>query len=85
MIMGTTSKLTAEQHRKSTLYARLTYLTIITTFLTICTVAVLTMMKMEQEKTGFKAIQVTQPISFFDKTYLKKDAKPSKETPAKQP
>lgn len=63
-----------EKHRRSQLYARLTYVMIMGIFLTICAVAVTTMMAMEREKEGFRAIELSKPISFFDYTYVKKPA-----------
>jgi hypothetical protein len=71
----TTSKLSKEEHRKSALFARLTYAAIIVTFVTLCTVAVVVTMNEERNKKGFRAIKVTQPISFIDRTYL--DGKPA--------
>ncbi len=65
-----------EKHRRSQLYARLTYVMIMGIFLTICTVAVTTMMAMERDKQGFRAIELSKPISFFDYTYVKKPPKP---------
>ncbi|MBY0450646.1 MAG: hypothetical protein K2X01_08495 [Cyanobacteria bacterium] len=47
------------------------------TFMSVCAVAVVTTMNIEANKPGFKAIEVSQPISFLDNTYLKKaPAKP---------
>lgn len=70
--MSTPQDLTPlEKHRRSQLYARLTYVMIMGIFLTICTVAVTTMMAMEKNKQGFKAIELSKPISFFDYTYVK--------------
>ena len=60
----------AEKHRRSKLYARLTYGAIIIIFLTVCVVAVTATMSMEKNKQGFKAIQLSKPISFFDYTYV---------------
>lgn len=72
--MGYTSKLNTDDHRRAQIFARLTYVGVMLTFLTLCTVAVIVTMKQEKEKEGFKAIKVSQPISFFDKTYLKDEA-----------
>jgi hypothetical protein len=76
--MSSKSTLTAqEKHRQSQRIARFTYAGIILTFLSVCGVAVFFTMQMEQNKSGFKAIHVQKPISFFDYTYVDKD-KPSK-------
>jgi hypothetical protein len=64
-----------EKHRKSQLYARLTYAAIILTFLSVCSTAVFFTMQMESKKTGFRAIHVKKPISFFDYTYVDKKQK----------
>lgn len=68
--MGVTSKLSEEEHRKSAWFARLTYAGVILTFVTLCTIAVVASMYQEKHKQGFKAITVTQPISFIDRTYM---------------
>jgi len=67
----------AEKHRRAQLYARLTYAAVIVTFLSVCTVAVVTTMNNERNKEGFKAIHVTKPISFIDYTYV--DQKPGEQ------
>jgi hypothetical protein len=56
------------------LQAWLIAVTILGTFFSIAGFAVITTMNMEKNKTGFKAIEVEQPISFLDTTYLKHDA-----------
>ena len=61
-----------ERQRRSQFYARMTYVTIIGIFFSICAVAVLTMMSMERNKQGFQAIELSKPIAFFDYTYVKK-------------
>ncbi|HEY9745360.1 MAG TPA: hypothetical protein V6C99_03995 [Oculatellaceae cyanobacterium] len=61
-----------EKHRRSQLYARLTYVAIILIFVTVCGTAVFFTMQMERQKEGFRAIEVSKPISFFDYTYVKK-------------
>jgi hypothetical protein len=61
-----------EKHRRSQLYARITYASIILIFLSVCATAVFFTMRIEGEKEGFKAIEVSKPISFFDYTYVKK-------------
>ena len=66
----------AEKHRRSQLYARLTYFLIILVFVSVCAIAVLTTMNIESNREGFRPIEVSKPISFFDYTYVKKDAKP---------
>lgn len=63
-----------EKHKKAVWTARITYAVIMLSFISIITFAVTTVMQMEKNKTGFKAIKVTQPISFFDNTYV--DDKP---------
>ncbi len=50
--------------------ARNTYLLIILSFLTICTVAVVVTTRMESEKQGFHPIETQIPMSFIDKTYM---------------
>jgi hypothetical protein len=67
------------KHQKAIVNARWAYAAIMILFLTICTVAVVSMMAMEKDKTSFHAIEVKQPISFFDDTYVKKT--PSKSAP----
>ena len=61
-----------EKHRRSQFYARITYVSIIFIFLSVCATAVFFTMQMESQKEGFKAIEVAKPISFFDYTYVKK-------------
>ena len=61
-----------EKHRRSQLYARLTYVTIILIFLSVCGTAVFFTMQSESHKEGFRAIEVEKPISFVDYTYVKK-------------
>ncbi len=65
-----------EKHRRSQLYARLTYVGIILVFVSVCAVAVLTTMNNEANREGFRPIEVSKPISFFDYSYVKKDKKP---------
>lgn len=75
--MASTRPITdAEKHRRAKLYARLTYAAIIIVFLSVCTVAVLTTMNIESQREGYRPIEVSKPISFFDYTYVKKDKKP---------
>lgn len=61
-----------EKLRRSQLYARLTYACIILVFVSVCATAVFFSIQMESHKEGFKAIEVSKPISFFDYTYVKK-------------
>jgi len=72
--MAIISKLSEEDHKKSTLSARLMYGLVMLTFLSVCGVAVVMCMKMESEKEGFRPITVKKPISFIDTTYMKKEA-----------
>ncbi|WP_303672787.1 hypothetical protein [Vampirovibrio chlorellavorus] len=65
-----------EKHRRSQLYARLTYVGIILVFVSLCAVAVLVTMSNEAKREGFRPIEVSKPISFFDYSYVKKDKKP---------
>lgn len=58
---------TNEEHR----IAIVVYALIFVAFLTLISTAVITTMNMEKNKTGFRAIEVEEPISFFDKTYMK--------------
>ncbi len=68
----------AEKHRRSQHYARLTYAAIMLTFVAVCAVAVITTMSNERNKTGFKAIRLSKPISFFDYTYVDQQKAPEK-------
>jgi hypothetical protein len=65
-----------EKHRRAQLYARLTYGGIIVIFVSVCAIAVLTTMNIEANREGYRPIEVSKPISFFDYTYVKKDKKP---------
>ena len=67
----TQEQLQAEQ-RAHFVAARNVYIVIIVSFVTVCTVAIVCTSKMEAEKTGFRPIQTQAPMSFVDKTYLKK-------------
>lgn len=73
--MPPVSKLSPEQHKRSRRFAIITYSMVIVTFVSICTIAVVTTMQMEKNKQGFKAIKVTKPISFIDYTYVDKEKK----------
>ena len=64
------TKLTPEQHKRSQRFAIFTYSAVIITFVSICAIAVISTMNAEKNKQGFRAIKVTQPISFIDTTYL---------------
>lgn len=55
-----------EKHRRSQLYARLTYVGIILVFVSLCTVAVLVTMSNESKRDGFQPIEDSKPISFFN-------------------
>jgi hypothetical protein len=68
--------MTPAEHKRSAMVARFIYAAIILSFVSVCTVAVLTTSQMERTKPGFKAITVTKPISIFDTTYLKPSEKP---------
>jgi uncharacterized membrane protein len=52
--------------------ALVVYALVFVTFFTLCTVAVIAMMQRESERQGFRPIEVSKPISFFDRTYMKK-------------
>lgn len=52
--------------------ARNVYIVIIVSFVSVCAVAVIATSRMEAEKPGFKAIETQAPMSFIDKTYVKK-------------
>ncbi len=80
--MGYTSKLSAEDHKKSKNFAIIAYVGVMMVFMTIIAVAVTVTMQQEASKTSFKAIKVSKPISFFDKTYMNDEA--SKTTPIKE-
>lgn len=64
-----------EKHRRSQLYATLTYGGVILVFVSVCAMAVFFSMQAESNRQGFRPIEVTKPISFFDYTYVKKDKK----------
>lgn len=66
----------AEKHRRAQLYARLTYGGIIVIFVSVCAIAVITTMNIEANREGYRPIEVSKPISFFDYTYVKKDKNP---------
>ncbi|MGE0199814.1 MAG: hypothetical protein AB7P76_02460 [Candidatus Melainabacteria bacterium] len=68
--MAIVSKLSHEDHQKSTWTARIIYGLIMLTFLSVCSIAVISVMQAERHKTTFKAITVKKPISFVDSTYL---------------
>lgn len=73
----TQEQLQAER-RAEFVAARNTYIIIIASFLTVCTVAVIVTTQLEARKTGFRPIQTEKPMSFIDKTYVVKDkANPS--------
>jgi hypothetical protein len=78
-----------ERHKRAVRNARFVYLAIALSFLSICTVAVTSMMAMEKNKTTFKAIKVAKPISFFDHTYMDDSqqaaTKAAEPAPAAQP
>lgn len=63
----------AEKHRRAQLYARMTYGAIIITFVSVCAIAVVSTMNAERNREGYRPIEVSKPISFFDYTYVKKD------------
>lgn len=78
----------AEEARRSTFVARLIYAFVFTMFVSLCVLAVTTTMAMEktrqqQNRTGFRAITVKRPVSFFDKTYLNDE--PAQTPNAQQP
>ncbi len=62
-----------QERRAEFVAARNVYLAIIISFVTVCTIAVVVTSKMEAERTGFRPIQTEAPMSFIDKTYVKKD------------
>ena len=68
--------------RSEYLTAWVVYGLILGTFVTVATVAVILTSQREAQKEGFRAIETAQPISFFDKTYMKKS--PSKTVPLQQ-
>ena len=59
--------------------ALIIYVLVFATFLSICAIAVITTSSQEQSKTGFQAIQVEKPISFFDQTYVAPESSSSNE------
>lgn len=59
-----------QQRKREYAAARNTYIIIIASFLTICTIAVIVTSRMEAEKQGFRPIQTEAPMSFIDKTYV---------------
>ncbi len=66
-----------EKHRRAQLYARLTYGLIIVVFVAVCGVAVVASMAMERDRQGFRPIQVSKPIAFFDDSAVNKDKRPA--------
>jgi hypothetical protein len=67
---------TQEKHRRAVVNARWTYIIIFLSFFSVCAMAVIVTSAMEREKTGFKAIKVSKPISFIDSTYVTPKPKP---------
>lgn len=65
--------------------AMIIYALVLVTFLSICTIAVVTTSSQEQAKTGFKVIQVAKPISFFDQTYVQHPVPPETPITPKKP
>lgn len=61
-----------EQRQAEYRAARNTYVLIILSFVTVCTIAVIVTSRIESEKTGFKPIETQAPMSFIDQTYVKK-------------
>ena len=57
--------------KKSSNFARNVTIGVLLTYMTLAAIGAAVMMNMEQNKTGFQQIEVTQPIWFFDKTYMK--------------
>ena len=71
--MTTETTTPQNNHSKQEYYtAWIVYGLVLGTFVTVATVAVVLTSQRESEKYGFQAIETTQPISFFDKTYMKK-------------
>lgn len=76
MTTSTPAQRSPEAQRKAEFaVARNVYVAIILSFVTVCAVAIYFTTKMEAEKTGFRAIETEQPMSFFDNTYVKKEQK----------
>jgi hypothetical protein len=76
MTISTKSQEELQADRKAEfIAARNVYIVIIVSFLTVCTIAVIATTQMESQKTGFRAIQTQQPMSFIDKTYMYQDKK----------
>ena len=73
--MAIVSKISEADHKRSTRFAIITYACVMLSFVTIIGLAVFFSMRNEAQKTGFKAITVSQPISFFDNTYVDKNIK----------
>ncbi|MCA9799809.1 MAG: hypothetical protein KC474_09675 [Cyanobacteria bacterium HKST-UBA04] len=53
--------------------ARNTYILIIVSFLSVITMAVTLTVLQESQHKGFRAIETTAPMSFFDRTYMVDD------------
>ncbi len=68
-----------QQRRAEFVAARNVYILIIVSFVAVCTVAVIITSQMEAKKSGFQAIETQAPISFIDKTYVKKDTSSSEQ------
>jgi hypothetical protein len=74
-----------ERHKSAVNNARFAYIAVFVAFISVCVIAVTAIMAMEKKKTGFHAIKVTQPISYFDRTYMEEGtakARPSEPAPA---
>jgi hypothetical protein len=76
--MAQTKKLSPEEHRRAVFYARMVYVVIFASFISVCAIAVTTTMAMEKNNHGFRPITVKQPISFIDKTYLHEEPQAKK-------
>lgn len=61
---------TKERHQSAINNARMVYVAIFIAFVAVCAIAVTAIMASEKQKTGFQAIKVKQPISYFDRTYM---------------
>lgn len=80
--MSQPTQLSPSEHRRAVIFARFVYAFILFSFIGVCAFAVIFTMNEEKSRSGFKAIKVTAPISFMDRTYMDEGKEtPSQETP----
>jgi nucleoside recognition membrane protein YjiH len=80
--MSQSTQLSPSEHRRAVVFARFVYAFILLSFIGVCAFAVIFTMNEEKSRSGFKAIKVTAPISFMDRTYMDEEkGNQAKETP----